>query len=205
MDLVEDGCERGWVVLCREIVDHWVLDRVPVHAEDSLVVREDATRDCLDVAHNAGAIITCLCIVDRDFFLTLLAECSNLRHVRVVQNVERLGHDMHVGSLSQWRRVRITDKRGLQVEGASFVECPGEARDVLASIALPSHKEWLVLEWELRPDVGDQVHELGGGLLHSGQERAAIRKPGTDGLIDVDHGRLLRPRLLASVHTVRAI
>ena len=81
---------------------------------------------------------------------------------------------MHVRSLRQWCGVRITDKGGLQVEIAIFVESPGKARDVFASITLASHEEGLVLEGELRPDVGDKVDELIGSLVHCSQKWATI-------------------------------
>ena len=52
MNLRENVCKSGRIILSREIVGHWILNRVPVHPKDSLVIGKHATRDFSDVAHN---------------------------------------------------------------------------------------------------------------------------------------------------------
>ena len=100
--------ERAFIVLHCKVVAHRVNNRVPIHAEDPLIVLEDTSRNLVNVVHDRHTSVMGHSQVHRDLFLAILAQGSHLWHIRVIENVERFWHDMHESILRQWRRVGIT-------------------------------------------------------------------------------------------------
>ena len=59
MNALKDCLQGLLILLNREIVCDWILNHIPIHAKDSLVVGKDAPRDLLNVGHDVTASAVC--------------------------------------------------------------------------------------------------------------------------------------------------
>ena len=59
MDALKDRLQGLLVLLNREIVRDRILNHIPIHAKDSLVVGKHTPRDLLNVSHDVTARAVC--------------------------------------------------------------------------------------------------------------------------------------------------
>ena len=120
--------------------------RLYVIVKYALIVGIDSARDFFDVAHDLTADLVGGVRVADQTFLAIFLKCSDLWHVLVVKDIERLWENVHGKLLREGRSVWVADHRSLQVEAAVFQKSIRKGRYVVSRIALPYHVKFLVYE-----------------------------------------------------------